>query len=85
LSDIREGKAPNGTGPRVFVGPGIVRCVTVEIEIPSEPDVGAGVRQLVSRMLRIDPRQRPISIGELVSEVQRLRDTASEPSYSAGL
>jgi serine/threonine protein kinase len=72
LNGILEGQAADGTGPRVFVGPGVMQCLTMEIELPSEPEIDSGVRRLVKRMLRIDSSERPASIAEVLVEVERL-------------
>jgi serine/threonine protein kinase len=81
-SDIVEGKDESGCGPRVFVGPGVARCVSTEIELPMTPEISPELRVLVSRMLRVDPRTRPPSIAAVAAEIEGLPRVQQSDTHS---
>lgn len=71
-SDILEAWPLSGDGPRVFSGPGVIRCLTREIDLPSAPKYDLRLRSLLTRMLRIDPAERPQEMRDVLHNVDRL-------------
>jgi serine/threonine protein kinase len=59
-------------GPRVFVGTGVLQCLTTEIELPTMPEVDNPIRACIARMLRRRPEARPQSMSDVVRELECL-------------
>jgi serine/threonine protein kinase len=59
--------------PRALMGPYIVRRLTEEVNIPAGAIVSAELQALLSSMLRLDPRERPSSMSQVLAELNRIQ------------
>jgi eukaryotic-like serine/threonine-protein kinase len=75
VDDIVSARAADGRGPRVFMGPGVVKCVTCDIPMPETPRYDPALLDCLSRMLRRVASERPHSMSEVL---ERLTVAASD-------
>jgi serine/threonine protein kinase len=61
------------SGLRVFVGPGVIRCVSEEVDIPDGEQCGIAMRGVIGRMLRRAPGERPQSMAEVLRGLHAMR------------
>ncbi len=64
--------------PDLFTGPFVLRRLSEDVELPTEPPVPLGLRALLSAMLRCAPEQRPSRLSQVRDDLLELVDCFAE-------